>query len=337
MKILVTGGAGFIGSHTCVELINDGYQPIIVDNFSNSQKWIIGRIEEITQSNITFYEGDVTDSNFLESVFKKEKNIIGAIHFAAFKAVGESINKPLVYYKNNLNSLLTLLETMQKFGVKNLVFSSSATVYGDTDTNPISETAPRKKANCPYGNTKTICEDIIEDTAKGNKNIAAIALRYFNPIGAHPSGLIGELPIGAPNNLVPYVTQAAAGIREKLTVFGADYPTPDGSGVRDFIHVVDLAQAHIKTLKFLETKTAPFYDIFNVGTGQGNSVLEIIKTFENVNQVKVPYEIGPRRDGDIATCYADPSKIKKEMNWQAQKTIKDSLRDAWTWQKNLKD
>jgi UDP-glucose 4-epimerase len=229
------------------------------------------------------------------------------------------------------------METMQKFEVKNLVFSSSATVYGDADVNPISETVPRKKANCPYGNTKTICEDIIEDTVNGNQNISAVALRYFNPIGAHPSGLIGELPLGTPNNLVPYVTQAAAGIREKLTVFGNDYPTPDGSGVRDFIHVVDLAQAHTKTLKFLETKSAPFYDVFNVGTGKGNSVLEIIKTFEKVNQVKIPYQIGPRREGDIATCFADPSKIKREMDWQSQKSLEDSLRDAWNWQKNLKD
>lgn len=337
MKILVTGGAGFIGSHTCVELLNNGYQPIIIDNFSNSQKWILDRIEQITGKKIIFYQGDCTDSVFLEDVFKKEKNITGAIHFAAFKAVGESMQKPLIYYKNNLNSLIVLLEVMQKFEVKNLVFSSSATVYGDPDTNPISETVPRKKANCPYGNTKTICEDIIKDTVTGNKNISALSLRYFNPIGAHPSGLIGELPLGAPNNLVPYVTQAAAGIREKLTIFGDDYPTPDGSGVRDFIHVVDLAQAHIKALKFLEEKKVPFYDIFNVGTGQGNSVLEIVETFEKINNVKVPYEIGPRRDGDIATCYADATKIKKVMNWQAQKSLEDSLRDAWNWQKNLKN
>ena len=335
MKILVTGGAGFIGSHTCVELISEGYVPIILDNFSNSQKFIIKRIEEITGEKIISHEGDCTDRNFLKEILKKEKDIAGIIHFAAYKAVGESTDEPLKYYQNNLNSLLVIMEAMQEFKIKNLVFSSSATVYGDPDSNPIYETAPRKKANCSYGNTKSICEDIIEDTVSGKKNISAVALRYFNPIGAHPSGLIGELPIGPPNNLVPYVTQVAAGIREKLTVFGNDYPTPDGSGVRDFIHVVDLAQAHIKTLKFLETKDAPFYDIFNVGTGQGNSVLEIIKTFEEVNQIKVPYEIGPRRKGDIASCFADVSKIKKELAWQAQKTLKDSLRDAWNWQKNL--
>ncbi|MEF3692505.1 MAG: UDP-glucose 4-epimerase GalE [Candidatus Moraniibacteriota bacterium] len=337
MKILVTGGAGFIGSHTCVELIKAGHTPIIIDNFCNSQKWIIHRIAQITQQNIIYYEGDCNNSNFLEEVLNKERDIEGVIHFAAFKAVGESIAKPLDYYKNNLNSLISILEKMQKFKIKNLVFSSSATVYGDPDSNPIFETAPRKKANCPYGNTKTICEDIIEDTVKGNRNISAIALRYFNPIGAHPSGLIGELPLGAPNNLVPYVTQAAAGIREKLTVFGNDYPTPDGSGVRDFIHVVDLAQAHLKTLEYLSKKEVPFYDIFNVGTGEGHSVLEIIETFEKVNGVPVPYEIGPRRDGDIAACFADASKIKKEMNWQSEKSLEDSLRDAWNWQKNLKN
>lgn len=335
MKILVTGGAGFIGSHTCVELINADYEPIVVDNFSNSREFILGRIEKITDQKITFYRGDCADYDFLQTVFEKEKDIAGVIHFAAYKAVGESINQPLKYYRNNLNSLLTVIEAMQKFGTEKLVFSSSATVYGDPDSNPIFETAPRKKANCPYGNTKTICEDIIADTVNGQKNISAVALRYFNPIGAHPSGLIGELPLGAPNNLVPYVTQTAAGIREKLTVFSNDYPTPDGSGVRDFIHVIDLAQAHIKTLKFLETAEAPFYDVFNVGTGSGNSVLEIIKTFEKVNGVKVPYAIGPRREGDIAACFADASKIKKAMGWQAQKTLEDSLRDAWNWQQGL--
>lgn len=335
MKILVTGGAGFIGSHTAVELVKNNYQPIILDNFSNSQKFIIERIEKITNQKITFYEGDCSQTDLLEEIFKKEKDIAGVIHFAAFKAVGESVQKPLKYYRNNLSSLISLLEVMQKFEIKNLVFSSSATVYGNPDKNPIPETAPRKKANCAYGNTKSICEDIIEDTVSGEQKISAVSLRYFNPIGAHPSGLIGELPLGAPNNLVPYLTQAASGIREKLTVFGNDYPTPDGSGVRDFIHVVDLAQAHIKTLDFLNTKNSPFYDIFNVGTGEGNSVLEIIKTFEQVNGVKAPYEIGLRREGDIASCFADVSKIKKELGWQAQKTLADSLRDAWNWQRNL--
>ena len=335
MKILVTGGTGFIGSHTCVELISTDHEPIIIDNFSNSQKWILDRIEKIARKKIIFYEGDCSDSNFLQSVFEKEKNIEGVIHFAAFKAVGESMTKPLDYYKNNLNSLILILEKMQKFKVKNLVFSSSATVYGDPEYCPIDETAPRKSSPSPYGKTKAICEDIISDTVNGNKNICAIALRYFNPIGAHPSGLIGELPIGAPNNLVPYVTQTADGIREKLTVFGNDYPTPDGSGVRDFIHVVDLAKAHIKTLEYLKEKEIPFYDVFNVGTGAGNSVLEIIETFEKTNRVKVPYTIGPRREGDIATCYADNAKIKKAMGWQAKKSLEDSLRDAWNWQRNL--
>lgn len=334
VKILVTGGAGFIGSHTVVELFEAGYTPIIVDNFSNSQPWIIDKIKEITSQAPKVYKGDCTDKKFLEEVFQKESDIRGVIHFAAYKAVGESMTKPLDYYRNNLLSLITLLEAMQTFGVRNLVFSSSATVYGDPDSCPISETAPRKSSPSPYGKSKAICEDIISDTVNGNKNISAISLRYFNPIGAHPSGLIGELPIGVPNNLVPYVTQAAAGIREKLTVFGNDYPTPDGYGVRDFIHVVDLAQAHIATLDYLSKKEAPFYDVFNIGTGKGNSVLEIIETFQKVNGVNVPHEIGPRREGDIATCYADADKIKKEMNWQAKKTLADSLKDAWKWQKN---
>ncbi|HCU70321.1 MAG TPA: UDP-glucose 4-epimerase GalE [Candidatus Moranbacteria bacterium] len=335
MKILVTGGAGFIGSHTAIELISKGHTPVIADNFSNSEKWILGRLEEISQQEIIFYEGDCSDGNFLAEVFSREKNIAGAIHFAAKKAVGESMEKPLIYYKNNLLSLIVLLETMQEFGVKNLVFSSSATVYGEPGSCPIPETAPRQKAASPYGNTKVICEDIISDSVFGGKNISAISLRYFNPIGAHPSGLIGELPIGIPNNLVPYVTQAAAGIREKLTVFGNDYPTPDGSGVRDFIHVVDLAQAHIKTLEYLEKQNTPFYDVFNVGTGQGNSVLEIIQTFEKVNGVEVPYEIGPRRPGDIATCFADPQKIEKTLGWKTEKTLEESLIDAWKWQNYL--
>lgn len=336
MKILVTGGAGFIGSHTAVELIKAGYTPIIVDNFSNSQKWIIDRIEKISQQSLVVYEGDCTDKNFLTEVFQKEKNITGVIHFAAYKAVGESLAKPLDYYRNNLLSIITLLEVIQNFKVKNLVFSSSATVYGDPDACPIPETAPRKKSNSPYGNTKNICEDIISDTVFGNKNISAISLRYFNPIGAHPSGLIGELPIGSPNNLVPYITQVAAGLRKELTVFGNDYPTADGSGIRDFIHVTDLALAHIATFKYLVKKPVPFYDIFNVGTGRGNSVLELINTFEKVNQVKIPYKIGLRREGDIATCWADVSKIKKELHWTTTKTLEDSLIDAWNWQKKLK-
>lgn len=334
-KILVTGGGGFIGSHTVVELFKANYTPIIIDDFSNSQPWIIDRIKEITGKTPTLYEGDCTDKNFLAEVFKKESDIKGVIHFAGYKAVGESISKPLSYYKNNLFSLIAILEAMQKFKVKNLVFSSSATVYGEPDNCPISETAPRKSSPSPYGKTKAMAEDIISDTVTGYKNISAISLRYFNPIGAHPSGLIGELPIGVPNNLVPYITQASAGIREKLTIFGNDYPTADGYGVRDFIHVVDLAQAHIATLEYLTRQKAPFYDIFNVGTGKGNSVLEIIETFQKVNHVNVPHEIGPRREGDIATCFADATKIKKMMNWEAKKTLKDSLRDAWKWQNNL--
>lgn len=335
MKILITGGAGFIGSHTAIELVNVGYKPIIVDNFSNSEKWIIQRIEKITNKKIPVYEGDCTDQDFMEEIFKKEKNIKGTIHFAAHKAVNESIEKPLLYYKNNINSLITLIDVMQKYEVRNLVFSSSATVYGEPDEIPTSENAPRKKAESPYGNTKTICEDIIEDTVNGNKNISAISLRYFNPIGAHPSGLIGELPIGTPNNLIPFITQTAAGKHKKLTIFGNNYDTPDGSCIRDFIHVVDLAQAHIATFDYLEKKSSPFYDVFNVGTGKGNSIIETVKLFEKVNKIKVPHEIGDPRPGDIVSSCAKVDKINKTLGWYAKKTIEESLQDAWNWQKNL--
>lgn len=335
MKILVTGGTGFIGSHTVVELFESGHTPIIIDNLSNSEKWILDRIEKITNKKPSFYKGNCNDLNFLNKVFVKEGKIDGIIHFAAFKAVGESINKPLEYYKNNLLSLINILETAKKYNTKNIVFSSSATVYGEPKTNPLTENFPRQEATCPYGNTKIICEDILRDTIISKADLSAISLRYFNPIGAHPSGLIGELPIGVPNNLIPYISQTAAGIRKKLTIFGDNYNTPDGTCIRDFIHVVDLAKAHIATLEYLEKQKTPFYDVFNVGTGNGNSVIELVKTFEKVNDLKLNYEIGKRRQGDVEQCWADTTKINKLIGWKSEKSLEDSLQDVWNWQKNL--
>lgn len=336
MKILVAGGTGFIGSHTVVELFESGHTPIIIDNLSNSEEWIIDRIEKITGKRPIFYKGDCNYLEFLNKVFEKEKQIDGIIHFVALKAVGESIEKPLEYYKNNLLSLINILEIAKKHKVKNFVFSSSATVYGEPKGNPITEDFPRKEATCPYGSTKIMCEDILRDTVKSSSNLSAISLRYFNPIGAHSSGLIGELPIGVPNNLIPYISQTAAGICEKLTIFGDNYNTPDGTCIRDFIHVVDLAKAHIATLKYLNKQKTPFYDVFNVGTGNGNSVMELVKTFEKVNNVKINYEIGERRQGDIEQCWADTTKINEIIGWKNEKTLEDSLRDTWNWQKNFK-
>lgn len=335
MKILITGGAGFIGSHTTVALIEAGHTPIIIDNFSNAEKWIIDRIEQITETTIRVYDGDCTNTDLVNDIFDKEKMIDGVIHFAAHKAVGESIEQPLKYYHNNINALLTILATMQEHDVKNIVFSSSATVYGEPDANPLTEKSPRKTATNPYGNTKAIAEDILRDTVASNAQIAAIALRYFNPIGAHPSHLIGELPNGVPNNLVPYITQTAAGIRPSLTIFGDDYDTPDGTCIRDFIHVVDLAQAHIATLTYLTTQHTPTYDVFNVGTGTGTSVMELIQTFQKVNDLHLNYTVGERRAGDISACWADTQKINTVIGWHAQKTVTDALHDAWLWQKTL--
>lgn len=334
MNILVTGGAGFIGSHTVVELVKAGYSPVIVDDLSNSNVSALTGIKNILGFDVPFYQEDCNDFAVVDKIIKENK-IEGIIHFAAYKAVGESVSEPLKYYQNNIGSLLNILNAMEANQVKNLVFSSSCTVYGQADQIPVTESTPRKKAESPYGNTKAIAEDILEDVVKSGKNFDIISLRYFNPIGAHPSAEIGELPLGIPNNLIPYVTQTAAGIREKLVIFGNDYDTPDGTNIRDFIHVVDLAKAHVAALNLLKTKSESFYDVFNIGTGSGNSVLEIIQLFEKVNNLKLNYEIGPRRAGDVIKIYGNVEKAAKELNWKTEKTLEESLKDAWAWQQKL--
>lgn len=332
MKILVTGGAGFIGSHTVVELDKAGFEPVIVDNLYNSNPGVLEGIKKITGKDFPFYEIDCNDSDKVRALFDKEK-FDGIIHFAAYKAVGESVEKPLNYYENNLISLLVLLRAAQEFKVPNFVFSSSCTVYGQPDAIPVTENTPRKPANSPYGNTKAIGEDIIRDYVHAKSGVKAISLRYFNPIGAHESSLIGELPNGVPSNLVPFITQTAAGLRSSLTVFGSDYDTVDGTCIRDFIHVVDLAKAHVKALELLQEQTnADYYDVFNVGTGEGYTVLELINTFEEVNGVKLNYTIGPRRAGDVEKIYAQSDKVNNVMKWHAEKTMADALKDAWNWQ-----
>ena len=335
-KILITGGAGYIGSHTAVALINAGFEPVIIDNFSNSEKKVLEGLKNICGVEVTCYELDCLDRSGLERVFV-ENDFSGVIHFAAYKAVGESTRLPLKYYSNNIDSLLILLETMTKFGVKNLVFSSSCTVYGQPEVLPVKESTPRKPAESPYGNTKKICEDILSDYIQSGVESRIVSLRYFNPVGAHPSGEIGELPLGVPNNLVPFITQTAAGWREKLTVFGVDYNTPDGSCVRDYIHVMDLADAHVKSLEYLFEQKNNFIDIFNVGTGRGNTVLEVIKTFEKVSGLSLNYELGPRRPGDIEKVWANTDKVNQVLGWNAKFSLEDSLRDSWNWQKRLVD
>ncbi len=333
-KILVTGGAGYIGAHTVVELIQAGYEPVIVDDLSKSDRTLIDGIEKITNKKPTFYQGDCCDKKFLQSVFQAEKNFSCVMHFAAYKSVGESVIKPLEYYRNNLDSLIVLLQVMQENDVKNFIFSSSCTVYGQPDQIPVNETAPFKKAESPYGASKQMCEKILEDAHTTGFRI--ISLRYFNPIGAHPTILMGELPIGIPNNLVPYITQTAAGKREKLTVFGDDYDTPDGSCVRDFIHVVDLALAHVKAMQNLVKITdSNVYEAFNVGTGIGVSVLELIDKFQKATGTKLNYTIGPRRPGDIEKVYADPTKVNRELGWSTKYSIEEALLHAWEWEKKL--
>ena len=333
-KIIVTGGAGYIGSHTVVELFESGYEAIIVDNFSNSEMSVLDGLREILGVRVKLYEGDCTDKDFMRDVFKIE-NPDGAIHFAAYKAVGESVEKPLKYYHNNIDSLIVLLETMIKFGCTNLVFSSSCTVYGTPNKLPVTEKSPIKKAESPYGFTKQVAEQIIEDTVKSTDSLSAVALRYFNPIGAHPSAKIGELPIGTPNNLIPFVTQTAAGIRKELVVFGDTYDTPDGSNIRDYIHVVDLAKAHVKTLEYLQGQEQLF-DAINIGTGNGNSVLEVVEKFKAVTGEALPYRVGDRRTGDVEQVYASVDKCKSTLGWEAELNLEDALRDAWKWQLSLK-
>lgn len=333
-KILVTGGAGYIGSHTCVELINAGYEPIIVDNFSNSERFVIDRIKEISGKEVKLIEGDCSDEELLVNELRSE-NLAGIIHFAAYKAVGESTKLPLKYYTNNINTTTAVLSAMKKLGCKNLVFSSSCTVYGQPEQLPVTEKSPIKPAESPYGRTKQICEDIISDYKNAGNTIKALALRYFNPIGAHPSALIGELPLGAPNNLVPFITQTAAGMREQLTVFGDDYNTPDGTCIRDYIHVVDLAKAHVAAINFLLKQENPTYEVVNIGTGTGNSVLEVIEAFQKVNDLKLDYKIGARRPGDVEKVYAEASFSKELLDWQAELSLEQSLKDAWKWQKSL--
>ncbi|HFU4455056.1 TPA: UDP-glucose 4-epimerase GalE [Streptococcus suis] len=328
MSILVTGGAGYIGSHTVVELLKLGKDVVIVDNLSNSSILVLDRIETITGKRPTFYELDVADKEALREVFEKE-NIEAAIHFAGYKAVGESVAKPVMYYENNIMSTLALVEVMAEFGVKKIVFSSSATVYGLNNPSPLVETMPTSATN-PYGYTKVMLEQILRDVEVADKEWSVALLRYFNPIGAHESGLIGEDPAGIPNNLMPFVAQVAVGKRPELSVFGSDYDTVDGTGVRDYIHVIDLALGHIKALEKIST-TAGVHT-YNLGSGQGTSVLELVQAFEKVNGVPVPYKIVDRRPGDVATCYANADKALTELNWKTEKTIEDMCRDTWNWQ-----
>ncbi len=335
-KILVTGGTGYIGSHTCVELINAGYEVVIIDNLSNSNIGVLDGIEAITGVRPVFVQGDCTDIATLTRLFEDNPGIKGIINFAASKAVGESVQKPLLYYRNNLNTLVNLLELMPRFGVEGIVFSSSCTVYGEPDVNPIDETAPIKPATSPYGNTKQISEEIIRDYVASGQPVKSIILRYFNPVGAHPSALIGELPLGVPNNLVPYLTQAAAGLRPMLTVFGDDYNTPDGSCIRDFIDVVDLAKAHVVAMsRMLDGKGTDAIEVFNLGTGKGVSVLELISSFRRATGVEVPYKIGSRRAGDIEKIWAEPTKANTVLGWKAEVPIDETMRNAWAWQCHL--
>lgn len=335
-KILVTGGTGYIGSHTTVELQNAGYDVVIIDNLSNSNISVLDGIEAITGKRPVFVEGDCTDINTLRKLFKENPGIKGIINFAASKAVGESVEKPLLYYRNNLATLINLLELMPEYGVEGIVFSSSCTVYGEPDKNPIDESAPIKPATSPYGNTKQISEEIIEDYVHSGAPVKSIILRYFNPVGAHPSALIGELPLGVPQNLIPYLTQTAAGIRKELTVFGNDYNTPDGSCIRDFIDVVDLAKAHVIAMKrMLDNKDTDAVEIFNLGTGRGLSVLELIDSFERSTGVKVPHKIGSRREGDIEKIWAEPTKANTVLGWKAEIPIDETMRKAWAWQERL--
>lgn len=338
MKILVTGGLGFIGSHTVVELQNKGYEVLIVDNLSNASIEVLQGIATITGVVPHFEKIDLKDKIKVETFFNKHKDIAGVIHFAASKAVGESVEKPLMYYENNVNALIYLLKSVANLKTSNFIFSSSCTVYGQADTMPITEEALVKPAESPYGNTKQIGEEIIIDISKAHPDFKAVSLRYFNPIGAHPSGKIGELPLGIPQNLVPFITQTAAGVRKQLAVFGNDYPTPDGTCIRDYIHVVDLAKAHVIALeRILKRENTKKVEIFNLGTGKGSSVMEVINAFENVTGKKLNYVFAPRRKGDVVQAYADTSKANTVLGWKAEKTLEDAVRDAWNWEKKVRN
>ena len=337
-RILVTGGTGFIGSHTVVELQNSGYDVVIIDDLSNSKADVVENIEKITGIRPAFEQVDCTDFAALEATFAKYNGIKAIIHFAASKAVGESVQQPLKYYRNNIVSLVNLLELMPKYNVEGIVFSSSCTVYGQPDVLPVTEAAPTKKAESPYGNTKQINEEIIVDTINSGSPISSVILRYFNPIGAHPTALIGELPLGVPQNLLPYLTQTAIGIRKELSVFGDDYDTPDGSCIRDYIYVVDLAKAHVKAIdRILENKMLEKVEVFNLGTGRGLSVLELINEFEAATGVKLPYKIVGRRAGDIVKVWANPERANNVLGWSADTPIRDVLASAWKWQLKLRE
>lgn len=335
-RILVTGGLGFIGSHTVVALQERGLEVVIIDNLSNSSLDVLGGITKITKITPEFENIDLRNKAEVQEFFQKYPDIQGVIHFAASKAVGESVENPLLYYENNLNTLIYLLQQLNDKEQAKFIFSSSCTVYGQADELPITESAPVKKAESPYGNTKQIGEEIISDTCKVNNNFKAISLRYFNPIGGHPSNHIGELPIGSPQNLVPFITQTAIGKRQELSVFGDDYPTPDGTCIRDYIHVMDLAKAHVVALeKLLDNKEEPNYQVFNLGTGKGNSVLEVIQAFEKVSGQKLPHKITGRREGDVVSAYADTTKANKELGWVAESSLEDALESAWKWQQKV--
>ncbi len=332
MSILVTGGAGYIGSHTVVELLNIGEEIIIIDNFSNSKPSTLESIKEIAKKEIRFYEGDYTNKETLEKIFEENKDITAVINFAGYKSVGESVQKPLEYYTNNISGALILLKTMQKYNIKKFIFSSSATVYGEPERIPLTEECKTGGTTNPYGTTKLYIEQILKDLYKSDNSWDIAILRYFNPVGAHESGKIGEEPQGIPNNLMPYIVRVAGGQLEQLSIFGNDYNTKDGTGVRDYIHVVDLAKGHLKALEKLNKEKSGLY-IYNLGTGTGYSVLEMVKAFEKATGQKVPYKIAPRREGDIATCYSNPEKAQRELNWKAEKTLEEMCKDSWNYWK----
>ena len=332
-KVIVTGGAGFIGSHTVVELAAAGYTPIVVDNLVNSRREVLNRLKQVTGGEVPFHEVDCTDEAALGEVFQSEGDVYGCIHFAAYKAVGESVERPMAYFRNNIGSTAVLMEQMVAHGTRHLVFSSSCTVYGEPDSIPVNEQSSLRPATSPYGYTKQACEQLIADACRAGNPLCATMLRYFNPIGAHPSAAIGELPVGHPNNLIPYLTQAVAGLRGPLTVFGEDYPTPDGTCIRDYIHVVDLAKAHVAALD--KSGKSGILNVYNLGTGKGASVKEVIAAFERVTGKSVPHEIGPRRAGDVVAIFADATKAHVELGWRAERSLEDALKDAWNWQEAL--